>query len=164
MHVNDTIAGIKKVTKALQLDLNRQPTEEEISAKMGITIEKLRLIGRSSRATLSLETPVSRTQTDSSATLGSFIVWNGDSPEENTVKSLMREDLENVLNTLSPRERDVVRMRYGFDDGRMKTLEEIGVLFAVTRERIRQIEAKALRKLRHPNRNAGLREYVYDDI
>lgn len=164
VHVNDTIAGIKKATKLLSIDLNRQPTEEEISEKMGISVEKLRFLGRSSRATLSLETPISRTSADSSATLGSFIVWNGDSPEENTVKSLMREDLENVLNTLSPRERDVVRMRYGFDDGRMKTLEEIGVLFAVTRERIRQIEAKALRKLRHPNRNAGLREYVYDEI
>ena len=79
------------------------------------------------------------------------------------MKSLLREDLENVLNTLTPRERDVVRMRYGFDDGRMKTLEEIGSLFAVTRERIRQIEAKALRKLRHPNRNAVLREYVYEE-
>jgi len=76
------------------------------------------------------------------------------------IKTLLREDLEGVLATLSPRERDVLRLRYGIDDGRMKTLEEIGQIFDVTRERIRQIEAKALRKLRHPNRNGVLKEYI----
>ena len=81
-------------------------------------------------------------------------------PDIDVSKTLLREDLEGVLATLSPRERDVLRLRYGIDDGRMKTLEEIGQIFDVTRERIRQIEAKALRKLRHPNRNGVLKEYI----
>lgn len=163
VHVNDTIAAIKKITKHLSNDYGRLPTEVEIAEHMQITVEKLRFLARSARATISLETPIGRDGRESNATLGSFIVWDGDTPEESTMKALLREDLENVLNTLSARERDVVRMRYGFDDGKMKTLEEIGTIFAVTRERIRQIEAKALRKLRHPNRNAVLREYVYEE-
>lgn len=163
VHVNDTISAIRKTTKQLFSELNRPPSESEIAERMRLSVEKLRFLTRSSRSTLSLETPIGRDSRDSAATLGSFIEWNGDTPEEATVKSLLREDIENVLNTLSPRERDVVRMRYGFDDGKMKTLEEIGTIFAVTRERIRQIEAKALRKLRHPTRNAVLREYVYEE-
>lgn len=163
VHVNDTIAAIRKTTKQLQSELNRSPKEAEVAERMQLTVEKLRFLARSSRSTISLETPVGKDGRESNATLGSFIVWGGDTPEEATMKSLLREDLENVLNTLSPRERDVVRMRYGFDDGKMKTLEEIGNIFEVTRERIRQIEAKALRKLRHPNRNAVLREYVYEE-
>lgn len=163
VHVNDTIAAIRKTSKQLFSELNRPPSESEIAERMCISVEKLRFLTRSSRSTLSLETPVGKDTRDSTATLGSFIEWNGDTPEEATVKSLLREDIESVLKTLSPRERDVVRMRYGFDDGKMKTLEEIGNIFAVTRERIRQIEAKALRKLRHPTRNAVLREYVYEE-
>lgn len=162
VHVNDTISSIKKATRMLQEELGRAPVEEEIASRMGITVEKLRFITGSSRPTVSLETPIGLPGKDSSATLGSFIVDPNETPEEAAMQSLLREDLENVLNTLTPRERDVIRMRYGFDDGRMKTLEEIGVLFSVTRERIRQIEAKALRKLRHPNRNAVLREWVYE--
>lgn len=163
VHVNDTIAAIKKTTKLLHTELNRPPSEAELADRMQLSIEKLRFLARSSRTTISLETPIGRDNRESNATLGSFIMWPGDTPEESTMKTLLREDLENVLRTLTPRERDVVRMRYGFDDGRMKTLEEIGTIFAVTRERIRQIEAKALRKLRHPNRNAVLREYVYEE-
>lgn len=164
VHVNDTIASIKKATRKLMMELKRKPTDDEIAVELKIPLDKLRFFFRSSRATLSIDTPVHRGSNgeESAATLGSFIMWEGDTPDENTEKCLMREDMETVLNTLSPRERDVVRMRYGFDDGRMKTLEEIGVIFEVTRERIRQIEAKALRKLRHPNRNAVLREYVYE--
>jgi RNA polymerase primary sigma factor len=162
VHVNDTIAAIKKVSKTLYSELNRTPTEAEIADRMQLPVEKLRFLARSSRTTISLETPIGRDGKESSATLGSFIVYPGDTPEESTMQNLLREDLENVLNSLTPRERDVVRMRYGFDDGRMKTLEEIGILFSVTRERIRQIESKALRKLRHPNRNACLREWIYE--
>lgn len=163
VHVNDTISAISKTSKALEDELGRPPVEQELAQRLRIPVDKLRFIIKSSRRTISLETPVAKDGKDSNATLGSFIVWDGDTPEETAVKSLLREDLENVLNTLTTRERDVVRMRYGFDDGRMKTLEEIGSTFEVTRERIRQIEAKALRKLRHPNRNAVLREYVYDE-
>lgn len=163
VHVNDSISTISRTSKVLFETLGRSPSEREIADHMGIGIDKLRFLLRSSRATISLETPVARNQKDSNATLGSFIVWEGESPEDTAMKSLLREDLENVLNTLTPRERDVIRMRYGFDDGRTKTLEEIGALFEVTRERIRQIEAKALRKLRHPGRNAVLRDYVYEE-
>lgn len=164
VHVNDTISSISKTSKILEDELGRPPVENELAASLQISVDKLRFILKSSRATISLETPIAKDGKESNATLGSFIVWDGDTPEETAIKSLLREDLENVLNTLTPRERDVVRMRYGFDDGRMKTLEEIGATFEVTRERIRQIEAKALRKLRHPNRNAVLREYVYEEL
>lgn len=163
VHVNDSISAISRTSKVLFESLGRSPSEREIADHMGIRVDKLRFLLRSSRATFSLETPIARNQKDSNATLGSFIVWDGESPEDTAMKSLLREDLENVLNTLTPRERDVIRMRYGFDDGRTKTLEEIGALFEVTRERIRQIEAKALRKLRHPSRNAVLRDYVYEE-
>lgn len=160
VHVNDTIAAIKKTTKALQMEFDRPPTESEIAKKLNIPVEKLRFLARSSRTTVSLETPIGRDGSDNSATLGAFIVAEGETPEDVTMNNLLREDLENVLNTLSPRERDVIRMRYGFDSGSPKTLEQIGTSYGVTRERIRQIEAKALRKLRHPNRNAVLREWA----
>lgn len=164
VHVNDTISSISKATKLLQNDLGRPATENELASYLKITVDKLQFIMRSSRSTISLETPMSKDGLKDGANLGSMIVCNGDTPDQMAEKTLLREDLENLLNTLTPRERDVVRMRYGFDDGRSKTLEEIGTTFAVTRERIRQIESKALRKLRHPNRNAGLREYVYGDM
>ena len=110
-----------------------------------------------SRDTGSLETPIGK---EEDSRLGDFIEADIENPEQDVSKTLLREDLEGVLATLSPRERDVLRLRYGIDDGRMKTLEEIGQIFDVTRERIRQIEAKALRKLRHPNRNGVLKEYI----
>ncbi|MDT9178231.1 MAG: sigma-70 family RNA polymerase sigma factor [Limnospira sp. PMC 1291.21] len=91
---------------------------------------------------------------------GDFIESDGETPEAQVSKKLLREDLESVLDTLSPSERDILRLRYGLDDGRMKTLEEIGKIFNVTRERIRQIEAKALRKLRHSDRNSILKKYI----
>ena len=92
--------------------------------------------------------------------MGDFIKADEETLEDEVSKNLLREDLENVLDTLRPRERDVLRLRYGLDDGRMKTLEEIGQIFNVTRERIRQIEAKAFLQLRHPNRNYILKEYI----
>ncbi|TAF55056.1 MAG: RNA polymerase sigma factor RpoD/SigA [Oscillatoriales cyanobacterium] len=132
VHLYETISRIKKTTKLLSQEMGRKPTEEEIATKMEMTIEKLRFIAKSAQLPISFQVS----------------------------KNLLREDLESVLDTLSPRERDVLRLRYGLDDGRMKTLEEIGQIFNVTRERIRQIEAKALRKLRHPNRNSILKEYI----
>jgi RNA polymerase primary sigma factor len=130
---------------------------ETIATRMEMTIEKLRFIAKSAQLPISLETPIGK---EEDSRLGDFIEADGETPEDEVSKNLLREDLENVLDTLSPRERDVLRLRYGLDDGRMKTLEEIGQLFNVTRERIRQIEAKALRKLRHPNRNSILKEYI----
>ncbi|MFS8778203.1 RNA polymerase sigma factor RpoD [Synechococcus sp. W70.1] len=157
VHLYETISRIKKVTKQLSQELGRKPTEEEIATRMEITIEKLRFIAKSAQLPISLETPIGK---EEDSRLGDFIESEGETPEERVAKMLLREDLESVLATLTPRERDVLRLRYGLDDGRMKTLEEIGQIFNVTRERIRQIEAKALRKLRHPNRNSVLKEYI----
>lgn len=157
VHLYETISRIKKTTKILSQEMGRKPTEEEIATRMEMTIEKLRFIAKSAQLPISLETPIGK---EEDSRLGDFIEADGETPEDQVSKNLLREDLENVLDTLSPRERDVLRLRYGLDDGRMKTLEEIGQIFNVTRERIRQIEAKALRKLRHPNRNSILKEYI----
>ena len=157
VHLYETISRIKKTTKLLSQEMGRKPTEEEIATRMEMTIEKLRFIAKSAQLPISLETPIGK---EEDSRLGDFIESDGETPEDQVAKNLLREDLENVLDTLSPRERDVLRLRYGLDDGRMKTLEEIGQIFNVTRERIRQIEAKALRKLRHPNRNSVLKEYI----
>ncbi len=157
VHLYETISRIKKTTKILSQEKGRKPTEEEIATHMEMTIEKLRFIAKSAQLPISLETPIGK---EEDSRLGDFIEADGETPEDEVSKSLLREDLENVLDTLSTRERDVLRLRYGLDDGRMKTLEEIGQIFNVTRERIRQIEAKALRKLRHPNRNSILKEYI----
>ncbi|GBF78716.1 principal RNA polymerase sigma factor SigA [Aphanothece sacrum FPU1] len=157
VHLYETISRIKKTTKILSQEMRRKPTEEEIADRMEMTIEKLRFIAKSAQLPISLETPIGK---EEDSRLGDFIEADGETPEDEVSKNLLREDLENVLDTLSPRERDVLRLRYGLDDGRMKTLEEIGQIFNVTRERIRQIEAKALRKLRHPNRNSILKEYI----
>jgi RNA polymerase primary sigma factor len=157
VHLYETISRIKKTTKLLSQEMGRKPTEEEIATRMEMTIEKLRFIAKSAQLPISLETPIGK---EEDSRLGDFIESDGETPEDYVSKNLLREDLEKVLDTLSPRERDVLRLRYGLDDGRMKTLEEIGEIFNVTRERILQIEAKALRKLRHPNRNSILKEYI----
>ncbi|MEI6429353.1 MAG: RNA polymerase sigma factor RpoD [Pseudanabaena sp. ELA607] len=157
VHLYETISRIKKTTKLLSQEMGRKPTEEEIATRMEMTIEKLRFIAKSAQLPISLETPIGK---EEDSRLGDFIESDGETPDDQVAKALLREDLESVLGTLSPRERDVLRLRYGLDDGRMKTLEEIGQIFNVTRERIRQIEAKALRKLRHPNRNSVLKEYI----
>jgi RNA polymerase primary sigma factor len=157
VHLYETISRIKKTAKLLSQEMGRKPTEEEIATRMEMTIEKLRFIAKSAQLPISLETPIGK---EEDSRLGDFIESDGETPEDQVSKNLLREDLESVLDTLSPRERDVLRLRYGLDDGRMKTLEEIGQIFNVTRERIRQIEAKALRKLRHPNRNSILKEYI----
>lgn len=157
VHLYETISRIKKTTKLLSQEMGRKPTEEEIATRMEMTIEKLRFIAKSAQLPISLETPIGK---EEDSRLGDFIESDGETPDDQVAKNLLREDLESVLGTLSPRERDVLKLRYGLDDGRMKTLEEIGQIFNVTRERIRQIEAKALRKLRHPNRNSVLKEYI----
>ena len=141
----ETINKLKKVTRRLAQELSRKPTEEELAVEMGVSISKLREIVKIAQEPLSLETPIDK---------------EADAPIKTVASELLREDLAEVLCTLSPRERDVLRLRFGMDDGRQRTLEEVGQLFGVTRERIRQIEAKALRKLRHPNRSKRLREYV----
>jgi RNA polymerase primary sigma factor len=158
VHLYETISRIKKTTKILSQQMGRKPTEEEIADRMEMTIEKLRFIAKSAQLPISLETPIG---TEENSRLGDFIESDDKTPEDYVYKRLLREDLESILDTLSAGERNVLRLRYGLDDGRMKTLEEIGQIFNVTRERIRQIEAKALRKLRHANRNSILKDYIY---
>mmetsp|Transcript_31700 Transcript_31700/g.75328 ORF Transcript_31700/g.75328 Transcript_31700/m.75328 type:complete len:275 (-) Transcript_31700:3271-4095(-) len=158
VHLYDTISAIRKTTRTLNIEIGRSPTEEEIALKMEMSVEKLRSVLQSAQPTLSLERPLKND--DDASQLSDFIEADQESPEEHVEKSMLRDDLENVINSLSPRERDVVRMRYGLDDGRIKTLEEIGQIFSVTRERVRQIEAKAIRKLRQPYRSSILRDYV----
>ncbi len=158
VHMVETINKLKKVTRRLAQELSRKPTEEELAVEMGVSIPKLREIVKIAQEPLSLETPIGK---EEDSRLGDFIEDTAaDAPIKTVASELLREDLAEVLCTLSARERDVLRLRFGMDDGRQRTLEEVGQLFGVTRERIRQIEAKALRKLRHPNRSKRLREYV----
>ena len=158
VHMVETINKLKKVTRRLAQDLSRKPTEEELAFEMNVSIPKLREIIKIAQEPLSLETPIGK---EEDSRLGDFIEdKEADAPIKTVASELLKEDLQEVMKQLSPRERDVLRLRFGMDDGRQRTLEEVGQLFGVTRERIRQIEAKALRKLRHPNRSKRLREYV----
>ena len=158
VHLFEIISRISKMEQKFALYNGRPPTLEEVAAEMDMSVEKIAQIKKAAQA------PVSLAQTMGGENKGrtvedTLIDVNAEGPEKVSGKSLLKEDLENVLNTLNPRERDVLRLRYGLDDGRVKTLEEIGTVFSVTRERIRQIEAKALRKLKQPSRNSILQEY-----
>lgn len=158
VHMVETINRLKKVTRKLAQDLGRRPEEEEVAKEMEVTVERLREIIKVAQEPVSLETPVGK---EEDSRLGDFIEdRDTEAPVHAVTHELLREDISDVLNTLSIRERDVLKMRFGLEDGRQRTLEEVGQKFGVTRERIRQIEAKALRKLRHPNRNKRLREYI----
>ena len=157
VHLFEIISRISKMEQKFALVNGRDPTVEEIAAEMDMSTEKIVQIKKAAQAPVSLAQCVG---SDDSRTVEDTLVdINGEGPEKVSGKSLLKEDLENVLNTLNQRERDVLRLRYGLDDGRIKTLEEIGSVFSVTRERIRQIEAKALRKLKQPSRNSILTDY-----
>jgi|GEM_PF-822967 len=157
VHMVETINKLKKVTRKLSQEYSRRPTEEELSHEMGISVSKLREIVKIAQEPLSLETPIGK---EEDSKLGDFIQDNSaDAPIKSVASELLKEDLAEVLCTLSARERDVLRLRFGLEDGEERTLEEVGNLFGVTRERIRQIEIKALQKLREPNRRKKLEEY-----
>lgn len=158
VHLYDTITAIRRSTKELSGELGRTPTDDELSEHLGITLEKLRRTKVAMQNVIPLDSPIMGT--DDNLCLGDIIESPEESPEDRVECSLLRDDLEHVVNSLTPCERDIVRMRYGLDDGRAKTLGEIGHIFAVTKERVRQIENKALRKLRHTYRSAILKEYV----
>jgi RNA polymerase sigma factor (RpoD-like family) len=173
VHLYETISRIKITTKLLSQEMGRKPTEEEIATRMEMTIEKLRFIATSAQLPISLDIPIyidkdpwfDKEPLEEYLCLADFIEADfiepdGQTPEEQFNNNMLREDVEKVLNSLKPDERDVLRLRYGWDDGHMKTLEEIAEIFNVTCECIHQIEAKALRKLRHPNRNSILKEYI----
>ncbi|MDD4643829.1 MAG: RNA polymerase sigma factor RpoD [Bacilli bacterium] len=160
VHMVETINKLKRIQRQMTLDLNRDPTEEELAEKMGVTVEKIREIFKIAQDPLSLETPIGE---EEDSHLGDFIPDESNmSPEEYAINEVLKDDIALVLQTLTEREEEVLKLRFGLVDGTSRTLEEVGNIFNVTRERIRQIEAKALRKLRHPSRSRKLKEYLND--
>ena len=158
VHMVETINKLVRVQRQLLQDLGREPTPEEIGAEMDLPTEKVREILKIAQEPVSLETPIGE---EDDSNLGDFIEDEGAmSPEVFTSSALLREQLEDVLDTLTDREENVLRLRFGLDDGNIRTLEQVGKVFGVTRERIRQIEAKALRKLRHPSRSKQLKDFL----
>ncbi|HHX96690.1 MAG TPA: RNA polymerase sigma factor RpoD [Clostridia bacterium] len=158
VHMVETINKWVRVSRQLLQELGRDPTPEEIAEEMGITVERVREIIKIAQEPVSLETPIGE---EEDSHLGDFIEdEDAPAPAEAASFILLKEQLEEVLESLSPREEKVLRLRFGLDDGRTRTLEEVGQQFGVTRERIRQIEAKALRKLRHPSRSRKLKDYL----
>ncbi len=158
VHMVETINKLIRVQRQLLQDLGREPTPEEIGEDMDLTPEKVREILKIAQEPVSLETPIGE---EDDSHLGDFIEdQDATSPSEHAAYELLKEQLEDVLDTLTDREENVLRLRFGLDDGRTRTLEEVGKVFGVTRERIRQIEAKALRKLRHPSRSKRLKDFL----
>ena len=158
VHMVETINKLVRVQRQLLQDLGREPTPEEIGEDMDLTPEKVREILKIAQEPVSLETPIGE---EDDSHLGDFIEdHEATSPSEHAAYELLKEQLEDVLDTLTDREENVLRLRFGLDDGRTRTLEEVGKVFGVTRERIRQIEAKALRKLRHPSRSKRLKDFL----
>ncbi|MHB8719076.1 MAG: RNA polymerase sigma factor RpoD [Candidatus Dormibacteria bacterium] len=158
VHMVETINKLVRVSRRLVQELGRDPTEEEIAEEMGVTPERVREIRKISQDPVSLEMPVGE---EEDSHLGDFVEdTEALAPSEAATDAVLHSEVDNVLDTLSPRERRVVQLRFGLVDGHQRTLEEVGKRFGVTRERIRQIEAKALRKLRHPSRAARLRDFL----
>lgn len=158
VHMVETINKLVRIQRQLLQDLGREPTPEEIGAEMDLPTEKVRDILKISQEPVSLETPIGE---EDDSHLGDFIEDNdATSPADNAAYELLKSELEDVLDTLTDREENVLRLRFGLDDGRQRTLEDVGKVFGVTRERIRQIEAKALRKLRHPSRSKQLKDFL----
>ena len=160
VHMVETINKMARIQRQMTLELNREPTEEEIAKKMGITVEKVREVIKISQDPVSLETPIGE---EDDSHLGDFIKDElSMSPEEYATNEILKEEIKSVLLTLQEREQEVLELRFGLVDGTSHTLEEVGKKFNVTRERIRQIEAKALRKLRHPSRAKKLKDFLSD--
>lgn len=158
VHMVETINKLIRVQRQLLQDLGREPTPEEIGEEMELTADKVREILKIAQEPVSLETPIGE---EDDSHLGDFIEDSeAQSPSDHAAYELLKEQLEDVLDTLTDREENVLRLRFGLDDGRTRTLEEVGKVFGVTRERIRQIEAKALRKLRHPSRSKRLKDFL----
>lgn len=158
VHMVETINKLIRVQRQLLQDLGREPTPEEIGEEMELSPDKVRDILKIAQEPVSLETPIGE---EDDSHLGDFIEDNeAVSPSDHAAYELLKEQLEDVLDTLTDREENVLRLRFGLDDGRTRTLEEVGKVFGVTRERIRQIEAKALRKLRHPSRSKRLKDFL----
>ncbi len=160
VHMVETINKLSRFQRQLTLELNREPTDEELAKKMNTTPDKIREIVKIAQEPVSLETPIGE---EDDSHLGDFVKDERTmSPEEYTTHEILKDKISDVLLTLTEREEQVLRLRFGLDDGCCKTLEEVGQMFGVTRERIRQIEAKALRKLRHPSRSRQLKDFLND--
>ena len=158
VHMVETIHKVSRTARQLLQELGREPTTDEIAESLGITADKVREIMKIAQDPVSLETPIGE---EEDSHLGDFVEDNDSpAPSDSASYSLLREQLCNILHTLTPREEQVIRLRFGLEDGRTRTLEEVGKQFQITRERIRQIEAKALRKLRHPSRSKTLKDYL----
>ena len=158
VHMVETINKLARIQRQLTLELNREPTEEELAKKMNTSVDKIREIYKISQEPVSLETPIGE---EDDSHLGDFIKDEHNmSPEEYATNEMLKDEISDILLTLTEREEKVIRLRFGLEDGKARTLEEVGQIFGVTRERIRQIEAKALRKLRHPSRSRKLRDYL----
>ena len=154
----ETINKLARVQRQLTLELNREPSEEELAKKMNMSIEKIHEIYKISQEPVSLETPIGE---EDDSHLGDFVPDEHNmSPEDFATNEMLKDEIADVLLTLTEREEKVIRLRFGLEDGKSRTLEEVGQMFGVTRERIRQIEAKALRKLRHPSRSRKLKDYM----
>ena len=158
VHMVETINKLIRTSRHLLQQLGREPTPEEIAAEMEIPVEKVMEIQKIAQDPVSLETPIGE---EDDSHLGDFIQdEDSPAPQDSAAYTMLKEQLEEVMNTLTPREAKVLKLRFGLEDGKARTLEEVGREFDVTRERIRQIEAKALRKLRHPSRSKKLRDYM----
>ena len=158
VHMVETINKMARVQRQMTLELNREPTDDEIAKKMGITVDKVREVMKISQDPVSLETPIGE---EDDSHLGDFIKDERSmSPDEYATNEILKEQIQETLSTLQEREREVLELRFGLIDGTSHTLEEVGKKFNVTRERIRQIEAKALRKLRHPSRAKKLKDFL----
>ena len=158
VHMVETIHKVGRTARQLLQELGREPTTDEIAESLGMTADKVREIMKIAQDPVSLETPIGE---EEDSHLGDFVEDNDSpAPSDSASYSLLREQLCNILHTLTPREEQVIKLRFGLEDGRPRTLEEVGKKFEITRERIRQIEAKALRKLRHPSRSKTLKDYL----
>ncbi len=160
VHMVETINKLARIHRQLTLELNREPSEDELAKKMNLPVERIREILKISQEPVSLETPIGE---EDDSHLGDFIKDEHNmSPEDYATNELLKQEISEVLLTLTEREEKVIKLRFGLEDGKSRTLEEVGQMFGVTRERIRQIEAKALRKLKHPSRSRKLKDYMTD--
>lgn len=160
VHMVETINKLLRVSRQLLQELGREPTPEEIAGRMDMPVDRVLEIQKISQEPVSMETPIGE---EHDSHLGDFIEDpDASAPEDAAAYEMLREQMKDILDTLTEREESVLRLRFGLDDGRTRTLEEVGKVFGVTRERIRQIEAKALRKLRHPSRSKRLKDFLED--